>query len=90
MNRDFAFGKGNFIWIACAIVLIVIGFVLMSGGSSPDGISFNPSIFSKQRIAVAPVVTMIGFLLMMVGILKNGKNQSKDEKSLKDKGNAAG
>jgi uncharacterized membrane protein len=90
MNRDFAFGKENFIWIGCAIVLIVIGFVLMSGGSSPDGVSFNPSIFSKQRIVVAPVVTMIGFLLMVAGILKNGKTLPKDEKSLKDKGNAAG
>ncbi|MDR1454276.1 MAG: DUF3098 domain-containing protein [Tannerella sp.] len=89
MNRDFAFGRGNFIWIGCAVLLIVIGFVLMSGGGSQDGVSFNSSIFSKQRIVVAPVVTMAGFLLMVAGILKNGKPLSKDEKSLKDKGNAA-
>jgi uncharacterized membrane protein len=89
MNRDFAFGKENFIWIGCAVALIVIGFVLMSGGGSPDGVSYNPSIFSKQRIAVAPAVTMLGFLLMVAGILKNGKTLPKDEKSLKEKGNAA-
>ncbi|MDR2139726.1 MAG: DUF3098 domain-containing protein [Tannerella sp.] len=89
MNQDFAFGKENFIRIGCAVVLIVIGFVLMSGGGSPDGVSFNPSIFSKQRIVVAPAVTMIGFLLMVAGILKNGKNRLEDEKSLKNKGNAA-
>jgi uncharacterized membrane protein len=84
MNRNFAFGKENFIWIGCAVVLIVIGFILMSGGGSPDGVSFNPSIFSKQRIAVAPAMTMIGFLLMVAGILKNGKDLPKDEKSLED------
>ncbi|MDR3262553.1 MAG: DUF3098 domain-containing protein [Tannerella sp.] len=77
MNRDFAFGKDNFIWIGIAIVFIIIGFTLMSGGGSPDGVSFNPSIFNKQRIVVAPSVTMIGFLLMVYGILKGGKPQQK-------------
>lgn len=90
MNRDFAFGRENFIWIGCAIILIVAGFVLMSGGGSPDGVSFNPSIFSKQRITVAPLVTMIGFLLMVAGILKNGKTPSKDEKARNNRDNVAG
>ncbi|MDR2469723.1 MAG: DUF3098 domain-containing protein [Tannerella sp.] len=82
MNRDFAFGKENFIWIGGAVVLIIFGFVLMSGGGSTDGVSFNPSIFSKQRIVVAPIVTMAGFLLMVVGILRGGRPQ-------KDSGKAA-
>lgn len=73
MNRDFAFGKENFIWIGGAVVLIILGFVLMSGGGSTDGLSFNPAIFDKQRIIVAPIVTMAGFLLMVVGILRGGK-----------------
>ncbi|MDR3268312.1 MAG: DUF3098 domain-containing protein [Tannerella sp.] len=81
MNQDFAFGKGNFIWIGIAIVLIVIGFALMSGGSSPDGMSFNSSIFSKQRIVIAPVVTMSGFLLMVYGILKGGKNARQEKET---------
>ncbi|MDR0844231.1 MAG: DUF3098 domain-containing protein [Tannerella sp.] len=77
-HRDFAFGKENFIWIGIAIACIIIGFVLMSGGSSSDGISFNPAIFSKQRIVVAPAVTMVGFLLMVYGILKGGKKEDKE------------
>ncbi|MDR0815134.1 MAG: DUF3098 domain-containing protein [Bacteroidales bacterium] len=79
MNRDFAFGKGNFIWIGYAIAFIIIGFVLMSGGKSPDGVSFNPSIFDAQRIVIAPVVTMVGFLLMVIGILKGGKTRQEKE-----------
>ena len=70
MNRDFAFGKDNFIWTGIAIVFIIVGFALMSGGSSPDGVSFNPEIFSKQRIVVAPAIVMIGYLLMIYAILK--------------------
>ena len=77
-NRDFAFGKDNFILIGVSIVLIIIGFVLMSGGGSTDGVTFNPEIFSARRIVVAPVITVIGFLLMIFAILKKNKDKSED------------
>ncbi|SEG08938.1 DUF3098 domain-containing protein [Parabacteroides chinchillae] len=72
-KRDFAFGKENFILIAIAIVFIVVGFMLMSGGGSVDGVSFNPEIFSTRRIVVAPIVTVLGFVIMIFGILKKSK-----------------
>ena len=78
-KRDFAFGKENFILIAVAVAVIIIGFVLMIGGGDADATSFNPEIFSTRRIVVAPVVTMIGFGLMIVGILKNSKNKEAVE-----------
>ncbi|MDR1403585.1 MAG: DUF3098 domain-containing protein [Tannerellaceae bacterium] len=77
-KEDFAFGKENFILIAISVVIIITGFALMSGGASEEGVSFNKAIFSTRRIAVAPVVCMIGFGLMIVAILKN----SKDKKSV--------
>ena len=76
---DFAFGKENFILTGIAILFIVVGFMLMSGGASEDGISFNPEIFSTRRIVVAPIVTMFGFLLMIVAILKNSKDKTSDK-----------
>ena len=77
-NSDFAFGKDNFILIGVSIVLIIIGFVLMSGGGSTDGVTFNPEIFSARRIVVAPVITVIGFLLMIFAILKKNKDKSEE------------
>ena len=73
-RRDFAFGKENFLLIAVAVVLIVVGFLLMSGGGSKDGVSFNPEIFSARRIVIAPLVTVLGFVTMIVGILRSGNN----------------
>lgn len=73
--RDYAFGKENFIIIAAAIVFIIIGFVLMSGGGAADDVSFNPEIFSVRRIVVAPIVTVFGFALVVVGILKKPKDK---------------
>jgi len=82
--KDFAFGKENFILIAVAVLLIIIGFVLMSGGSSPDGVSFNPEIFSTRRIVVAPIITVLGFTLVVVGILKKPKDTPSTD-TAKDK-----
>ena len=31
-KRDFAFGKENFILIAVAVAVIIVGFLLMRGG----------------------------------------------------------
>ena len=78
-KRDFAFGKENFILIAVAVAVIAIGFMLMSGGGSQDPTGFNPEIFSSRRIVVAPAVTVIGFVLMIFGILKNSKNKEVAE-----------
>lgn len=78
-KKDFAFGKENFILIAVSIAVIAIGFMLMSGGGSEDPTAFNPEIFSTRRIVVAPVVTVIGFLLMIFGILKNSKEKQVAE-----------
>ena len=74
-KRDFAFGKENFILIAVAVACIVLGFILMSGGGSGDN-TFNPDIFSAHRIVVAPV---IGFVMMIFGILKNSKDKEVTE-----------
>jgi hypothetical protein len=76
-NRDFAFGKENFILIAGAVVLIIIGFMLMSGGGSGNE-SFNPEIFSTRRIVVAPLVTVLGFVGVIVGILRNSKDKTAE------------
>ncbi len=78
-KRDFAFGKENFILIAIAVAVITVGFILMSGGGSEDAAGFNPEIFSARRIVVAPVVTVIGFGLMIVGILKKSKEKKSAE-----------
>ncbi len=74
-KKDFAFGKENFIWVGISVAIIIIGFILMSGGGSPDDVEFHPEIFSTRRIVVAPVVTMIGFGLMVFAILKNSKDK---------------
>ena len=56
------------ILIAIAFVVIVVGFALMVG--SPSGATeYNPEIFSTRRITVGPMISLAGFVLMIVAIL---------------------
>ncbi len=83
MNRkDFAFGKENFVLLGIAIVVIVIGYLLMTGSATTEETGFNPDIFSKRRIVFAPLVCMIGYILAIVAIVF--KSKDKEEKKWKD------
>ena len=60
--------KLNAILIVIALVVIVIGFALMAG--APSGATeYNPDIFSFRRITVGPMISLFGFLVMIVAIL---------------------
>ena len=77
MNREnFAFGKINFILLAVGVLVIILGFILMSGSSSTETTS-NPEIFSATRIKVAPIVCVIGFVSIIFGIMKK-PNDTKE------------
>lgn len=61
-------GTRNYLVMAVSFVVIVVGCVLMVGSESGSA-EFNPDIFSVRRIVVAPIVCMVGFVGMIVGIL---------------------
>lgn len=77
-KRNLAFGKINFILLAIGMAVVVLGFILMSGGESTEQ-AFDPSIFDARHIKVAPVVTFIGFVSIIVAIVYKPKDESKEE-----------
>lgn len=66
--------KNNFIIMAIAGAMIILGFLLMLGAPSTVD-SFNPDIFSSRRIVVGPAIAFLGFVLMAVGIIVRPKNK---------------
>ena len=66
--------KINYILIAVAVAVIIIGFVLMTGSPS-TATEYNPDIFSFRRITLAPIVCLIGFLLVIVCIMYKPKEK---------------
>lgn len=77
--KNFAFDKTNYILIAVGVLVVILGFFLMSGdGTTLNG--FNADIFSVRRIRVAPVVCFIGFASMIYGIM----HKPKDTENVKE------
>ncbi|MDE7412836.1 MAG: DUF3098 domain-containing protein [Muribaculaceae bacterium] len=69
------FTKINFYMMGGCVALIIIGFLLMSGGGSSDPVAFNPEIFSTRRIVVGPALAFLGFLLMAFAIIYTPKEK---------------
>lgn len=75
--RNFAFDKTNYILLAIGMAIIIVGFILMSGSGSAEGV-FNEDIFSVRRIKLAPVVCFFGFMFMTVGIMHKPKDKKEE------------
>jgi hypothetical protein len=71
---EFAFGKENYILLLIGLVLIILGFVLMMGGGSKDPKVFNEEVFNTQRLTVAPILILAGFVVEIFAIIKKPKD----------------
>ena len=69
-NREqMPFTMKNYIAILVGVVLLFVGFALMSGGGEHTATEFDSSIFSFRRITLAPILVVGGFAIEIFGIL---------------------
>ncbi|MGZ3920520.1 MAG: DUF3098 domain-containing protein [Bacteroidia bacterium] len=71
------FTKKNYYILLAGILLICLGYILMIGGKSDDPNVFNPAIFNFQRITLAPIVCLIGFVTIIVAIMWRPKKENE-------------
>ena len=65
----------NYILLAIGLVVIIVGFVLMAGGTKATPEEFSYDIFSWRRITLAPIVVIAGFAFEIFAIMKRFKNE---------------
>lgn len=82
--KDRPFSKENYYMMGGCLALIIIGFILMSGGGRTEENGFNPEIFSTRRIVVGPMLSFLGFLLMGFAIVCNPVVRIKKKKNVND------
>jgi hypothetical protein len=62
--------KKNYLYMLVGVLIIVLGFALMSGGGEHTATEFDESIFSFRRITLAPIVVIAGFAFEVFAIMK--------------------
>ena len=62
--------KKNYLYMLVGVLIIILGFVLMSGGGEHTATEFDESIFSFRRITLAPIVVIAGFAFEVFAIMK--------------------
>ena len=80
---DFVFKKKNYILLISGLVLILLGIFLMIGGESEDATKFSNEIFNFQRLTLAPILIVSGFILEIFAIMIKSEKTSiiKSEKT---------
>ncbi len=66
--------KGLYILLA-GVALILLGFILMSGGGVKDPQVFNYAMFDFRRIVLAPVVIVAGIVVIIVSIVRKPEDK---------------
>ncbi|MGB3798267.1 MAG: DUF3098 domain-containing protein [Lewinella sp.] len=65
------FGKQTYIWLGGGFLLIVLGFLLMTGGRGDDPTVFDESvIYSWRKITLAPIIIISGLGVVTYAIFK--------------------
>ena len=70
---DFVFKKKNYMILIGGLILILLGITLMIGGGSEDPTQFSEEIFNFQRLTLAPILIVSGFVMGVFAIMYKPK-----------------
>jgi hypothetical protein len=76
-QKELLFSKTNYMIIGVGLVLVIIGFFLMSGGhNEPD--EWNPDeIYSFMRVTVSPLIILSGLGVVIFAIFKSSDDETQ-------------
>ncbi|WP_224994568.1 DUF3098 domain-containing protein [Cesiribacter sp. SM1] len=69
-NQFMPFKRGNYVLMLVGILILIVGFVIMSMDSEPHGFGF-------LGITLGPIVVMAGFIFEIFAILYNPKKETQ-------------
>jgi len=79
----FMFDQMNYIIMLVGLVVVVLGFMAMSGGAPTDPNVFDKAEkYSTRRITIAPILIVVGFLIQVVAIFYRSKTSSETNTSI--------
>lgn len=77
MNKIAITRKGLRLLLAGVLVMLA-GFVLMTGGGPKDPETFNYAMFDFRRLVAAPLVIVAGIVVCVVAIMRRPAGEEED------------
>ena len=71
-KRKLAFSKANYVIMIIGVVVLLLGFIIMTLDSEPYGFGF-------LGLTLGPVTVMLGFLIQFVAIFYKPKSKPETE-----------
>ncbi len=73
---ELAFEPLNYKLLVIGMGIVILGFILMSGGGSGDPEVFDEkALFSARRITIAPITCLIGYVFIVYAIMRKPRPQ---------------
>ncbi|MBQ9418414.1 MAG: DUF3098 domain-containing protein [Bacteroidales bacterium] len=72
-DMPMVFNRLNYILMGIGLLLLALGYILLSGGGSDDPNVFNDAMFDARRLWVAPILIVAGFVVEIVAIMYKKK-----------------
>jgi hypothetical protein len=74
-NEKMAITPKGLKFLLVGLLVMVSGYILMTGGGSSDPEVFNYDMFDFRRLVAAPVVIVAGIVTIVVAILRKDKTE---------------
>ena len=55
------------------VVVLILGYILLSGGGSDNPDVFNDALFNTRRLVIAPILIVGGLVIEVYAIMKKSK-----------------
>lgn len=69
-NKKMAITQRGLKLLLVGLIVMVSGYILMTGGGSDDPEVFNYAMFDFRRMVAAPIMIILGIVIEIVAIMK--------------------
>lgn len=76
-NEKMAMTPKGLKYLLIGLLVMVSGYILMTGGGTDDPEAFNYAMFDFRRMVAAPIVIILGIVIEVVAIMKVSGNKEK-------------
>ncbi len=69
-NKDMATTRKGLRMLLVGVLVMVAGFILLTGGGVKDPDTFNYAMFDFRRLVAAPIVIVCGLVIDIIAIMR--------------------